>query len=90
LYALVAMKKIKKTKENRLPVSTRALIARINRRLAKRDEKLLTIRGKWRLSEGSYAIINVRFNRHIASHVDLENTGRKEGVLQPYEFLAKD
>jgi hypothetical protein len=86
---MVSMKTSKAAKETRLPVSTRALIARINRKLAKRDEKLLTIRGKWRLSEGSYAIINVRFNRHISSHVNLENTGRTEGVLQPYEFLAE-
>ena len=84
---MVSMKEMNKTtKETRLPVSSRALIARINRKLAKRDEKLLTVRGKWRLSEGSYAIINVRFNRQISSHVNLENTGRTEGVLQPMSF----
>ena len=72
----------------KFPVSTRAIIQRINRVLAKNgsDEQLKTARG-WRYLQncGQYYTINLHYNciaRHDVSPKDL---ARELGVLKPYE-----
>lgn len=55
-------------------IAQKAQIARINRKLAKRDEKLLTSRG-WRELQnlGTYHIVNVYRNEVVNSHINLDD-----------------
>jgi len=72
----------------KFPVSTRAVIQRINRAFAKNgsDEWLKIARGwRYRLDCGQYYTINLHHNciaRHDVSPKDL---ARELGVLKPYE-----
>lgn len=77
--------------ERKVPVSRRALIARITRRLAK-DRKVLkagrgirTIKGM-----GDYYIVDLHRNVCVALNVDPEALGRELGVLADYEEVRDD
>jgi hypothetical protein len=73
---------------NKVPVSTRALIQRINRALAHEGEQLKTTRGeRWRGELGNFYIIDTYRNGIEAQHVDPEELGREMKVLQPYEVV---
>ena len=73
-----------------VPVSRRALIQRINRRLPE-DEILKTSRGHMlRNNVGDYYILDVNRNFIVTGHVDLEELGRKLEALFPYEHLEDD
>jgi hypothetical protein len=51
----------------------RAQVARINRRLAKRDERLLTSRGAKTIQNlGDYHLVDMRRNALVDSHVNLD------------------
>lgn len=73
-------------------VSTRALISRINRRLARDGEHLRKSRPNTSESHnfGTYYIVNPRINRLVASNVDLEEVGRDLGVLRPDEIWEEE
>jgi hypothetical protein len=69
------------------PVSSRALIQRLNRHLAKEGRKLRACRadtsgygelGDWYETEGRTV---------TAKHVDPEAWARETGVLKPYEYV---
>lgn len=69
-----------------VPVSTRALIQRINRKLAERDQVLRTARGERARTElGDYFVIDVHRNVLTLYRVNLEVLGRELGALQPWE-----
>ena len=70
------------------PVSTRAVIARINRRLAKDDRQLRRNRGAW--SVGDYYIINMTGNYIDSQNVDLNDLAEELDVLKRYERLVED
>ena len=75
----------------RKPVSMRALLLRINRKLKKDGAVLKTLRGhRYENDLGRYYTVNVVGNRIEATHVDPEPWGRKLGVLKAWEGLEKD
>jgi hypothetical protein len=73
------------------PVSVRALVARINRRLANEGERVLTCReaSRWFQDCGRYYVVNDRDNI-LATDIDLEAYGRETGALRAWEQLAAD
>lgn len=77
----------------KVPVTTRALIQRINRKLAHEDEKLLTARlyrGHEDSNVGRYYIIDTRRNIIEDDHVDLETFARDLKVMEGWEELADE
>jgi hypothetical protein len=75
----------------KVPVTVRALIARINRKLALHDLQLKTARGtRMRVDVGDYYVINVRFNGLMQRYRDCdpEELARELGVLRQYEEVV--
>lgn len=71
-----------------VPVSKRALIQRINRRLARDGEKLYATRGRRAFQDlGEFHVIDVDRNFVAQKDVDLEELGRNLKVLSPWEKL---
>lgn len=86
----------KQQKAQKVPVSERALIQRINRKLKGDDQKLCAARGTWdgptwhpNSDLGRYYIIDISRNFLVSSNVDLEDYGRELKVLAPWEELAE-
>jgi len=81
-------------KGDKVKVSKRALIQRINRILAKHDTKLHTARGdRARLDLGDYYTVDIRRDYIIdklPSERDLEAFGRELGALMRYEEMEKE
>ena len=70
-------------------VTTRALIARINRKLAADLQAVRTTRGAGaRYDVGEHYIIDHRKGWAVETHVDLEDLGRELGVLATFERVA--
>jgi len=71
------------------PVSERALIGRINRRLGRDYKKLFKSRPGSRLEAnvGRFYVVDVWRNTVVDTHVDLESYGRELGVLAEWEQL---
>jgi len=86
------------TKQRKVQISERALIARINRKLTKDgDQRLKTARGFWDRNRGHWYpdsnlgrhyIIDINRNFIIGTGVDLEALGREMEVLNGWEELA--
>jgi hypothetical protein len=74
------MEKIKVTEKNTL--------TRVNRRLVRDGERVQKIRPRWQLNLGEYARIDRRINGHVETHVDLESLARELGVLGEHEAVA--
>lgn len=72
------------------PVTMRALLQRINRRLAKHGETIRKTRqGGWpRVNLGEYYVINLTRNSATETHVLLFDFARKLGVISESERLA--
>jgi hypothetical protein len=74
-----------------VPVSKRAIIQRINRKLSAEGEKLKTNRSqRWYSDLGSYYIVDENRNAVVSAHHDLEALGRELGVLAPWEIIADE
>jgi hypothetical protein len=74
----------------KVPVTMRAVIQRLNRHLAHRDEKLKAYRGERdRFNMGDYYIIDVSENVVLVKDVDPEQKAREAGVLKAWEKVAK-
>jgi hypothetical protein len=74
----------------KVPVSERALIQRINRKLAQEDKCLKAPRGlAAKSSLGDFYILNWARNFIVDTKVDLERLGRKLGVLADWEDLER-
>jgi hypothetical protein len=72
-----------------VPVTERALIQRLNRKLQREDQELKTARGAHMQQDaGRFYVINRKHGRVEAKHIDLEAMARKCGALQPWERLA--
>lgn len=81
------MKKVATT-ATKVPVTTRALIQRINRKLSSEMMQLKTTRGeRWRNDLGDYYIIDVNKNIVVRAHLDLEELSKELGCLSPWEKL---
>ncbi len=73
-----------------VPVSERALVQRINRKLAHNGERLKRCRGeRCRQSVGDFYIIDVSCNCVIRHDVDIEDVGRECGALAGHERLVR-
>ena len=73
-----------------VPVSMRALIARIKRRLCADDEMLKAARGQRAQQElGLWYTVDFRINGITGRHVDPEQLGRELGVLHEWERVAE-
>jgi hypothetical protein len=75
-------------------VTTNALIRRINRKLAKTEQRLVTARGRTRANLGAYYVLDL-YSGNINEKTwwphdtaTLEKFGRELGVLQACESLA--
>lgn len=79
-------------KRQKVPVSERALFARIDRALDKQEERLRRCRpgsrSHWEL--GDYYVINWRIGGLVHKDVDIEDLGRELGVLRDYEKLESE
>jgi hypothetical protein len=77
-------------KHSKMPVSARAVIQRINRKLRPDREKLRVTRSDlWRQDVGDYYVIDCAKNWITQKHVDPEELGRRLQVLQPWECIGK-
>jgi hypothetical protein len=75
----------------RVPVTERALIQRINRRLAKEDCQLRVSRGaRAELELGRYYIIDPYRNVIENTHLGIEELGRELGCFGDFETLVED
>ena len=74
----------------KVSVGTRALIQRLNRRLAKDSQKLCMSRSRAARSEfGKFYVADTATGEIAASIIDLEGLGRDLGVLHPWEQLQE-
>jgi hypothetical protein len=77
--------------KQKVPVSMRAIIQRINRKLAVDDEVLKTTRGeRAKFDLGSHFILDWRRNFIVAKYVDPEAYAREIGVLAEWEEVARE
>ena len=67
------------------PVTMRALIQRINRKLEQNDQRLRAARSS---DLGRYYILDFKHNSVVKRHIDPEALGRDFGVLKDYELLV--
>lgn len=78
----------------KVPVSRRALMARVNRKLAADDQKLCVKRSDWAAhgspthTKGELYIVDVRRNTIEAEGCDLEKLAREVGALADHEKLV--
>jgi hypothetical protein len=79
------------TKPLKAPVSERALLQRINRKLKPDLEAVKKTRGGWRrLSDlGDYYWVDYRRNFMLNHHLDLETVGHELGVLEEWEMVSE-
>lgn len=70
--------------------SRRAVLARVNRFLAKRGEKIIRGVGHERERVGGWYCINERTSQITGVFLDLENVARTLGVLEAWEKLEAD
>jgi hypothetical protein len=79
-------------KNAKVPVSERALVARINRKLEGDSEAIRRCRrdSKGWSELGDYYLIDLEKNCLIAKDVDLQDFARKLGVLANHEALGED
>ena len=71
------------------PVSERALLLRVNRKLKERGETVKKSRpdSQWASELGTFYLLDVSANAIIGKHMDLEVLAREMGALQPFEAL---
>lgn len=71
-----------------VPVSKRALVQRINRKLAAEDKILRASVGAQAADLGAYYTIDTNRNAITGKSIDLETYGRKIGALADFEKLV--
>jgi hypothetical protein len=82
----------KVNKQNKVQVTARALVQRINYDLAKNNDlQVKKTRGARALLDlGEYYILDVARNFVRETHVDIEDLGRELKVLADYECLEEE
>jgi hypothetical protein len=74
-----------------VPVTMRALLQRINRKVAAQGEQLKKTRSsRWRNELGDFFTISTGRNVITARHVNPEKYGRELGVLEPWESVVEE
>jgi hypothetical protein len=77
-------------KRRKVPVSERALVQRVNRKLKEKNEKVLKSRSNGGgLTRGEYYLLDTDHHALVHESVDLEGMGRELGVLKDWEALAE-
>jgi hypothetical protein len=75
-----------KPKAIKMKVTTRALVQRINRKLANENQKLCATRGERSRAEfGDYYIVNLHSGNVTSWRINPDEMARQLGVLRPYE-----
>lgn len=81
----------------KVPITERALLQRINRKLKKENQVLRTARGFWAGPNwyednnlGRYYVIDIYQNMLVDHHVDIEEMGRDTGALAEWEALQSE
>ena len=69
------------------PITEKALLQRINRKLRAQDEILKRARSTVETTLGAYFVVDVQGNFVKQHHVDIEDFGRDLGVLAEWESL---
>jgi hypothetical protein len=73
------------------PVTTKAITARINRKLKPDFKMLRKTRGRMMQSNfGQFHVIDLRRNRILDAHVDPEAYARELGVMRGWEFIEDE
>ncbi len=73
-------------KKGKVPVSTRALMQRLNRAMWDDDRMVKATRGRRAFIDlGEYYVLDWRINGIVETHVDLEELGKEYEVLKDYE-----
>jgi len=73
-------------RKQKVPITMRALIQRINRKLAQDDEVLHAARSeRARQDVGDYFVVDIRHGGINHKNVDVDALGRDLGVLRPWE-----
>jgi hypothetical protein len=73
----------------KVPVTTRALLQRVNRKLAADGMQLKATRGMRAVADlGDFYVIDASRNFVVDKYVNIEELGRKVGALRPWEVLA--
>jgi hypothetical protein len=77
---------------SKVPITERALIQRINRKLATDDKRLLVSKpsSRWLDTTGRHYMVDVATNSNVDYHVDVEALGRELKVLKDWEELGAD
>jgi hypothetical protein len=76
---------------DRVCVTERAIIQRINRKLEPEDRKVKTARSaRMERDYGRYYMIDIRRNAIADWHVDLDKLGRELNVLGAWEKVAAE
>jgi hypothetical protein len=77
--------------KNKVPVSHRALLARLNRKLRAKDLIIRKARGAAAIAEvGEYYTLDLNANLLIEKDVNLEQIAEQHDALAPYEAMAAD
>jgi|APFre7841882630_1041343.scaffolds.fasta_scaffold00134_4 hypothetical protein len=78
------------TKKVTVPVSRRALLARLNRKLVPDLETVKRTRDNTRARQdlGEFYVVDEQINGIVEHDIDLEDFARKRGVLAKHEHLA--
>jgi hypothetical protein len=72
----------------KVPVTERAIVQRLNRRLAHDYESIKTPRGERNLqSLGRFYLLNTYQNWIMKTHIDPESFARDLGVMAPWEVV---
>jgi hypothetical protein len=76
----------------KVPVTSRALMQRLNRALWEEDLMVKKTRpqGRARIDLGEFYLVNWRINGVADKNIDLEDYGREYGVLADYEEVRDD
>jgi hypothetical protein len=73
------------------PLTEKAIIARVNRKLKPDLEMLRKTRGRMMQSNfGEFHVIDLRRNCILDTHVDPETYARELGVMRGYEFIKDE
>lgn len=72
---------------DRVGVTLRAVVQRINRKLAQKGEQLRSHRGRYSCG---YFVVNVRSGEFVKEDVDPETVARELGVLHGWETVARE
>jgi hypothetical protein len=76
-------------KQSKTPVSRRAVVQRLQRKLARGGEVLVATRsGRWRGEMGEYHVVDTRRGAVVAKGFDLEEWAREQGALREWERMV--